>query len=309
MGTWVLRYLAVTTSPTSPGGARAGARTTAAVAAARRPAVDDAGRARRGRAPVRRPGGRAGADSGSARTRRSPSGSGPCWSRTAAGQRAVGPVRVHRRRGGGGGSRGGRAELRRPPATRTSTARSAEWARAFGAEILVPADDAAWLRADPDAAGADSGPGTASRAAGVDAGPVRRALPGQRRACTGPTGRTGAASCSAGDTIFVTPGEDRVTFVWSAPNRLPLSEAAVRGVCRRPSGLIRSTGSTAAGGPRRCGPGRGRRFGGPGCGASVTPSRAPLSRCSGGLRCILGPLHLGALRKGFRAAGIQGRCV
>jgi hypothetical protein len=28
----------------------------------------------------------------------------------------------------------------------------------------------------------------------------------------------------------VTPGEDRVTFVWSAPNRLPLSEAAVRGV-------------------------------------------------------------------------------
>src|SRR5581483_8710523 len=34
----------------------------------------------------------------------------------------------------------------------------------------------------------------------------------------------------SGDTIFVTPGEDRVTFVWSAPNRLPLSEPAVRGV-------------------------------------------------------------------------------
>jgi hypothetical protein len=28
----------------------------------------------------------------------------------------------------------------------------------------------------------------------------------------------------------VTPGEDRVTFVWSAPNRLPLSVAAVTGV-------------------------------------------------------------------------------
>jgi hypothetical protein len=28
----------------------------------------------------------------------------------------------------------------------------------------------------------------------------------------------------------VTPGEDRVTFVWSAPNRLPLPEAAVRKV-------------------------------------------------------------------------------
>ena len=34
----------------------------------------------------------------------------------------------------------------------------------------------------------------------------------------------------SGDTIFVTPGEDRVSFVWSAPNRLPLSEAAVTGV-------------------------------------------------------------------------------
>ena len=31
-----------------------------------------------------------------------------------------------------------------------------------------------------------------------------------------------------GDTIFVTPGEDRLTFVWSAPNRIPLPEAAVR---------------------------------------------------------------------------------
>ena len=35
-----------------------------------------------------------------------------------------------------------------------------------------------------------------------------------------------------GDTIFVTPGGDRITFVWSAPNRLPLPEAAVRGIVR-----------------------------------------------------------------------------
>jgi hypothetical protein len=28
----------------------------------------------------------------------------------------------------------------------------------------------------------------------------------------------------------VTPGEERVTFVWSAPNRLPLPERAVRAV-------------------------------------------------------------------------------
>src|SRR6266568_1665131 len=39
-----------------------------------------------------------------------------------------------------------------------------------------------------------------------------------------------AGALFSGDTIFVTPGEDRVTFVWSAPNRLPLPERAVRGV-------------------------------------------------------------------------------
>jgi len=43
-------------------------------------------------------------------------------------------------------------------------------------------------------------------------------------------GASGRGVLLSGDTIFVTPGEDRVTFVWSAPNRLPLSEAAVRGV-------------------------------------------------------------------------------
>src|SRR6266513_3088191 len=43
-------------------------------------------------------------------------------------------------------------------------------------------------------------------------------------------GADGRGALFSGDTIFVTPGEDRVTFVWSAPNRLPLSEAAVSGV-------------------------------------------------------------------------------
>ena len=43
-------------------------------------------------------------------------------------------------------------------------------------------------------------------------------------------GADGRGVLLSGDTIFVTPGEDRVTFVWSAPNRLPLSEAAVTGV-------------------------------------------------------------------------------
>jgi len=44
------------------------------------------------------------------------------------------------------------------------------------------------------------------------------------------SGAEGRGVLLSGDTIFVTPGEDRVTFVWSAPNRLPLSEAAVTGV-------------------------------------------------------------------------------
>jgi len=102
------------------------------------------------------------------------------------------------------------------------------WAREFGAEIVVPADDAAWLRAD----------------AGL---PVRlwsgvlRVLPEVTLVqCGGhfpgsavlhwAAGADGRGVLLSGDTIFVTPGEDRVTFVWSAPNRLPLSAAAVRGV-------------------------------------------------------------------------------
>ena len=43
-------------------------------------------------------------------------------------------------------------------------------------------------------------------------------------------GADGAGALLTGDTIMVTPGEDRLTFVWSAPNRLPLPETAVRGI-------------------------------------------------------------------------------
>ena len=43
-------------------------------------------------------------------------------------------------------------------------------------------------------------------------------------------GASGRGVLLAGDTIFVTPGEDRVTFIWSAPNRLPLSEDGGAGV-------------------------------------------------------------------------------
>ena len=101
------------------------------------------------------------------------------------------------------------------------------WADAFGAEILVPADDAAWLRAGDQRVRTWSG--------------VLEVLPAVTLIqCGGhfpgsavlhwADGADGRGVLFSGDTIFVTPGEDRVTFVWSAPNRLPLSEAAVTGV-------------------------------------------------------------------------------
>jgi len=102
-----------------------------------------------------------------------------------------------------------------------------EWSHTFGAEILLPQADAHWLtRPDPAVR-------TWSRSLEV--------LPGVTLIqCGGhfpgsavvhwADGADGAGVLFSGDTIFVTPGEERVTFVWSAPNRLPLPEEAVRKV-------------------------------------------------------------------------------
>jgi len=102
-----------------------------------------------------------------------------------------------------------------------------EWSHAFDAEILLAEADAAWLpRPDP------------AVRTWSDSLPV---LPGVTLVqCGGhfagsavvhwAEGAAGAGALLTGDTIFVTPGEDRVTFVRSAPNRLPLPERAVRGV-------------------------------------------------------------------------------
>jgi glyoxylase-like metal-dependent hydrolase (beta-lactamase superfamily II) len=102
-----------------------------------------------------------------------------------------------------------------------------EWSHAFGVPILLPEADAAWLMR-PDAA-------------------VRRwsdtltPLPGVTLVqCGGhfagssvlhwAAGAEGRGAILCGDTIFVTPGEDRVSFVYSAPVRLPLAEPGVRGI-------------------------------------------------------------------------------
>jgi metallo-beta-lactamase superfamily protein len=103
-----------------------------------------------------------------------------------------------------------------------------EWSNVFDAEILLPEADAAWLTRRPERP-----PSTWSGTLPV--------LPGVTLVqCGGhfagsavvhwAEGAGGAGALLTGDTIFVTPGEDRVTFVRSAPNRLPLPERAVRGV-------------------------------------------------------------------------------
>lgn len=103
----------------------------------------------------------------------------------------------------------------------------AEWARLFDAEVLVPEADLRWVTNPP-----------ASMRTWRDAAEV---LPGVTLVqCGGhfpgsavvhwAQGAGGAGALLTGDTIFVTPGGDRITFVWSAPNRLPLPADAVRGV-------------------------------------------------------------------------------
>lgn len=102
-----------------------------------------------------------------------------------------------------------------------------EWSRAFGAEILLPEADAHWLpRPDP---AVRTWSGSLPVLPGVTLIQCGGHFPGSAVAHWA-DGAGGAGVLLTGDTIFVTPGENRVTFVWSAPNRLPLPERAVRGV-------------------------------------------------------------------------------
>src|SRR5256885_1256578 len=105
-----------------------------------------------------------------------------------------------------------------------------EWGPAFGAEILPPGADAHWLtRPDP---AVRTWSGSAQILPGVTLVQCGGHFPGSAVAHWA-EGASGAGALLAGDTIFVTPGEDRVTFVWSAPNRLALPEPAGRGAVGR----------------------------------------------------------------------------
>jgi hypothetical protein len=104
-----------------------------------------------------------------------------------------------------------------------------EWSHAFAAEILLAEVDAAWLMR-PDSA-VRTWAGTCEVLPGVTLVQCGGHFAGSSvlHWAAGADGR-GVILC--GDTIFVTPGEDRVSFVYSAPVRLPLAEPGVSGIVR-----------------------------------------------------------------------------
>jgi glyoxylase-like metal-dependent hydrolase (beta-lactamase superfamily II) len=102
-----------------------------------------------------------------------------------------------------------------------------EWGRAFGADVWVPEADAAWVtRPDPAIRTWHT---RLSVLPGVTLIQCGGHFPGSA-VVHWADGADGAGALLTGDTIFVTPGEDRLTFVWSAPNRLPLPEPSIRGI-------------------------------------------------------------------------------
>ncbi len=102
-----------------------------------------------------------------------------------------------------------------------------EWSRAFGAEMLLPEADVSWLtRPDP---AVRTWSGSLEVLPGVTLVQCGGHFPGSS-VVHWAAGAEGKGVLLSGDTIFVTPGEDRITFVWSAPNRLPVPERDVRGV-------------------------------------------------------------------------------
>lgn len=101
------------------------------------------------------------------------------------------------------------------------------WADAFDAEIPLPEDDLRWLPRPEPRVRAWSG--SLPVLSGVTLVQCGGHFPGSS-VVHWAAGAEGRGVLVTGDTILVTPGEDRLTFVWSAPNRLPLSEPAVQAV-------------------------------------------------------------------------------
>jgi glyoxylase-like metal-dependent hydrolase (beta-lactamase superfamily II) len=102
-----------------------------------------------------------------------------------------------------------------------------EWSHAFDAEIVLPEVDLAWLMR-PEAA-VRSWSGSLEVLPGVTLVQCGGHFPGSA-VVHWAAGAGGSGALFVGDTLFVTSGADRVSFIWSAPNRLPLPEREVRGV-------------------------------------------------------------------------------
>lgn len=102
-----------------------------------------------------------------------------------------------------------------------------ELAREFDAELLLAEADLAWLmRTDVSIRTWNN---TRTVLPGVTLIQCGGHFPGSA-VLHWADGAAGTGVLCTGDTILVTPGEDRVTFMWSAPNRLPLPERGVRGI-------------------------------------------------------------------------------
>jgi hypothetical protein len=104
-----------------------------------------------------------------------------------------------------------------------------EWSHAFDAEMLL-ADvdvDAGWLMR-PDSV-VRTWSGAFEVLPGVTLVQCGGHFPGSA-VLHWAAGAGGQGALFVGDTIFVTDGADRVSFIWSAPNRLPLPESEVRQV-------------------------------------------------------------------------------
>jgi glyoxylase-like metal-dependent hydrolase (beta-lactamase superfamily II) len=103
-----------------------------------------------------------------------------------------------------------------------------EWCRIFDAQLLLAEPDSAWLTRPPERS-PTTWSGSLEVLPGVTLVQCGGHFPGSA-VVHWAEGADGAGVLLSGDTIFVTPGEDRVTFVRSAPNRLPLPERSVRRV-------------------------------------------------------------------------------
>ncbi len=109
-----------------------------------------------------------------------------------------------------------------------------EWAHAFDAPLLVPEVDLAWVtRPDP---AVRPWRGRQELAPGVTLVQCGGHFEGSS-VLHWAAGAGGRGALFTGDTMLVTPGRDRVTFIRSAPNRLPLPRSLVEGILASLAGL------------------------------------------------------------------------